>query len=201
MCDSWSFSTPVSWYSRRGDFNETYLVVTEMVKCLWHKMGAMWPVKYASVCASLAVREFSLPGQPVEFRKEAGASGSDNKPFRFKSVTRTAGASLGLPLWSHCKKREHYVAKKNQLIPKENVSVILSLHHRTVSSTHIVTWTEILTTSAYVCKCVCASVCFPSSQCLASPEHYRVVRLPFSLKPPCIQEITQVSAVSDRSFH
>lgn len=40
-----------------------------------------------------AVREFSLPGQPVEFREEAQASGSDNKPFRLKRVTHTTNAA------------------------------------------------------------------------------------------------------------
>lgn len=61
---------------------------------------------------------------------------------------------------------------------------------------------QIHSVSTALVECVCGCVCvFPPPQCSVLPEHYVSVHQPFSLKPKYIQRITQVSLVSDRSFH
>lgn len=73
------------------------------------------------VRGSWAGRELSLSGQPVEFRKKARASGSDNKPFRFKSSTHTANNYIGL-YWVTV--RKWCCQNTNRWIPKEKALII-----------------------------------------------------------------------------
>lgn len=120
------------------------------VYCKWNIRGHTWRCNMFNGVQ---------PGQPVERRKEFKASGSENKPFRLKNG-------------------EKECFKKKQQFKRKQLNLLCSASwHWTIK------WNRNVDRNPHrerICAQVCVQVCFPSSQRLVSPEHYRVVRLPFS---------------------